>query len=153
MSPFCNTTVHKKDFKFVDIGAWQRFADKPSQDHAQPGLAEAHPTAAYDFYHSILSYAKAHWNMEMLFLDFICLRGPHLEQALPGHWQASEGWLEGATTAAMELGMEVQYCMACPHQGMASLKWQVSCVQACIGSMDGECIYCTHSVLKCTQMY
>ena len=61
--------------------------------------------------------------MQMLFLDFICFRGPHLEASLPGYFEASHAWLEAATTAAMDLGLEVQYCMACPHQAMASLDW------------------------------
>ena len=116
MSPFCNSTPHRKDYDFVDIGRWD--VELPPFDHPQPELAESHPRASYDFYTSILRVGKERWAMEMLFLDFICFRGPHLRAALSGQFGAGTAWLAGATTAAQDLGLEVQYCMACPFQAM-----------------------------------
>jgi hypothetical protein len=66
MSPFCNSTVHRRDFPFVDIGKWAA------------EIAEVHPDSSRAFYKSILRPAVRSWGMRMLFLDFICWRGPHL---------------------------------------------------------------------------
>ena len=32
-------------------------------------------------------------------------------------------WLQGVAEAAAELGIEIQFCMACPHQALSSLDW------------------------------
>ena len=61
--------------------------------------------------------------MQMLFTDFLCWRGPELQRNLPSYFEADHKWLEGMTLAAQQLGLEVQYCMACGHQAMDSLRW------------------------------
>lgn len=98
------------------IGPWE-FVKKPS---------EPHPNVSYDFYKSIFGNAHEKWNMEMLFTDFLCYRGPEM-----GQYQdcgtAEEGahkWLAGMTRAAMDTGSEVQYCMALAHQILESSEFQ-----------------------------
>ena len=58
-----------------------------------------------------------------LFTDFLCLRGPELDGQLPMYYKASHVWLQGMITAAADAGLEVQLCMACPHQALESLDW------------------------------
>ena len=48
---------------------------------------------------------------------------PHLQRNLPGYFEADHKWLEGMTLAAQHLGLEIQYCMACGHQALDSLRW------------------------------
>jgi hypothetical protein len=65
--------------------------------------------------------------MQHFFTDFLCFRGPALDGALAAQGSAiyapSAQWLRGMTLAASDLGMEVQYCMACAHQALQSLQW------------------------------
>ena len=59
--------------------------------------------------------------MAMLFIDFLCLRAPHLQSALPATWEAGTLWLRAVGDAAVVQGVQLQLCMACPHQALASL--------------------------------
>lgn len=58
-----------------------------------------------------------------LFTDFLCFRGPELDGQLPQYFKASHVWLQGMILAATDAGLEVQLCMACPHQALESLDW------------------------------
>ena len=40
---------------------------------------EPHPNASYAMYFDIIANAKAKYNMEMLFTDFLCYRQPEME--------------------------------------------------------------------------
>ena len=110
VSSFCQDTVHKAEgFSFVDVG--------------NPPAAVAHPDDAQRFYTSILAPAVKAWGMQHFFTDFLCFRGPKLAAALPTYYAADAAWLRGMTLAASDLGLEVQYCMACAHQALQSLQW------------------------------
>lgn len=110
---FCQDTVYaQRGWRFVNVGRSPRW---------EPPAAVVHPDDARSFYSSILSPAAAAWGMQHLFADFVCMRGPRLAQALPGYYGAEEAWLRGFTSAAGALGMEVQLCMSCAHQALASL--------------------------------
>jgi hypothetical protein len=115
VSSFCQDNVHaaQEGFRFVNV-SW-------------PPAAVVHPEDAYSFYSSILAPAAQHWNMQHFFTDFLCFRGPRLDAALAAAGEAlyapSAQWLQGMTLAASDLGMEVQYCMACAHQALQSLAW------------------------------
>jgi len=115
VSAFCNDTVHRAEgYEFVSV------------DSSRWGLSQvavSHPDSAYDFYTSILTTAHRDWHMDQLFTDFLCWRGDALTAALPAYFGAGEAWLGGMTRAAQDLGMEVQYCMACGHQALSSLQW------------------------------
>jgi hypothetical protein len=113
VSAFCTDTVHKAEgFEFVDVNVGQRMP-----------AAIVHPRDARRFYDSILAPAVAHWGMAHFFTDFLCYRGPQLAAALPAVYAPDAAWLEGMTGAASDLGLEVQYCMACAHQALQSLAW------------------------------
>ena len=115
VSAFCQDNVHAAEgFRFVNVST--------------PFVASVvHPDDAYRFYTSILAPAAKDWNMKHFFTDFLCFRGPKLDAALAAQgdalWAPSAGWLRGMTLAASDLGMEVQYCMACAHQAMESLSF------------------------------
>ena len=85
--------------------------------------AVVHPDDAHAAYTDMLKPLRDRANMHMLFTDFLCWRGPELQRNLPTYFEADHKWLEGMTLAAQELGLEVQYCMACGHQAMDSLRW------------------------------
>ena len=123
MSPFCNNTVHRdQGFDFVDIGHWTNHANaNGAQNHLQPELAETTPADTERFYAHLMGVAKESWGMEMLFIDFLCLRAPHLATAMPETFEAGSAWLRGVGDAAAALGVELQFCMACPHQALTSL--------------------------------
>jgi hypothetical protein len=127
VSAFCNDTVHRAEgFDFVSVVNDQWGAAQ---------VAVAHPDSAHAFYTSILSTARAQWGMQQLFTDFLCWRGAALASALPGYFGAGEAWLGGMARAAQDLGMEVQFCMACGHQALLSLQWPA--VTNARGSGDG----------------
>ena len=115
VSSFCQGNVHAEEegYSFINISS--------------PPAAVVHPLDAYRFYTSILTPAAKDWNMQHFFTDFLCFRGPKLDQALGAAgstlWAPSAAWLQGMTLAASDLGMEVQYCMACSHQAMESLAY------------------------------
>lgn len=115
MSPFCNDTVHRQQFDFVSIGPW------PGGPDPQPDLAETVPADTFAFYTSLLQTAKTFWAGQMLFIDFLCFRAPHLQNAMPAFYEAGANWLYAVGAAAAHLDVEVQMCMACPHQAMQSL--------------------------------
>lgn len=109
VSPFCNDTVHRKDHTFVDAPVGGKM------------MAIAAPNASYGFYKEILSKGVKDWNMEMLFTDFMSDRGDALQRAIPAHFEAAHEWMEGMITAASELGLESQICMANPSQALDTL--------------------------------
>jgi hypothetical protein len=123
MSPFSNNTVHRHDYNFVDIGHWKEsHNNNPAQNHPQPQLAETLPgPETTRFYGHLMEFAKEQWGMVMLFIDFLCLRAPHLQSALPATWEAGALWLRAVGDAAAVRGVQLQLCMACPHQALASL--------------------------------
>jgi hypothetical protein len=73
--------------------------------------------------------------MQLLFTDFLCWRAGALAAALPDYYGSGEAWLGGMARAAQDLGMEVQFCMACGHQALLSL--QLPAVTNARGSGDG----------------
>jgi hypothetical protein len=79
---------------------------------------EPHPNTSYAFYTALFEYNQVHFNMEQLFTDFLCYRGPSMGsyQDVPAGEEGSHLWLAGMTRAAQDLSMEVQYCMALAHQ-------------------------------------
>ena len=85
--------------------------------------AAVHPDDAHAAYTDMLTPLKQQANMQMLFTDFLCWRGPEVQRQLPSYFEADHHWLSGMTEAAQQLGLEVQYCMACAHQAMDSLRW------------------------------
>jgi hypothetical protein len=121
VSAFCQDNVHGAEgFRFVNVSLPPGAAARPA--------AVAHPADAYRFYTSILAPAAREWNMQHFFTDFLCYRGPRLDAAMAAGggsdaalWAPSAAWLAGMTLAASDLGMEVQYCMACAHQALQSL--------------------------------
>ena len=114
VSAFCTDTVHRDEgFEFVDV----------TDVRGRFTAAVVHPNDARRFYASILAPAAAGWGMAHFFTDFLCMRGPQLAVALPGVYAADAAWLAGMTGAAQDLGLEVQYCMACAHQALQSLAW------------------------------
>ena len=38
---------------------------------------EPHPNASLTFHHDVFQHAQQHYNMQMLFTDFLCYRGQH----------------------------------------------------------------------------
>ena len=72
---------------------------------------EPHPNASYTMYSDLMRAAKSDYNMQGLFTDFLCYRGP----AMAGYHDVPFGedgehmWLAGMTKAAQDLGIEVQY--------------------------------------------
>ncbi len=109
---FGQDNVHAKK----NGGPWN-FVKKPS---------EPHPNVSYDFYKSIFGNANKQWNMEMLFTDFLCYRGPEMGQYQDcgDDVEGAHKWLSGMTRAAMDTGSEVQYCMALAHQILESSEFQ-----------------------------
>ena len=127
VSAFCNDTVHRAEgFDFVSVA---------NDEWGRAEIAVAHPDSARAFYSSILSPAQKHWGMQLLFTDFLCWRGDALAAALPDYYGSGEAWLGGMALAAQDLGMEVQFCMACAHQALLSLQWPA--VTNARGSGDG----------------
>jgi hypothetical protein len=116
MSPFSNRTVHRRNYSFAAIGHWPERQDRP-----QPQLAETLPGDTARFYGDMMRVAKEQWGMAMLFLDFLCLRAPHLQTALPREFEAGQRWLRAVGEAAAALDIQLQMCMACPHQALVSL--------------------------------
>ena len=115
VSAFCNDTVHRDEgFRFLDV---------PGAPWSAVNVAIAHPDTAYEFYSSILKTGRDEWGMQHFFTDFLCWREQKAALALPGLFDAGEAWLGGMTRAAEDLGLEVQYCMACGHQALLSLQW------------------------------
>ena len=85
--------------------------------------AVVHPDDAHAAYTDMLTPLKHEGNMQMLFTDFLCWRGPEVQRQLPAYFEADHRWLTGMTVAAQDLGLEIQYCMACAHQALDSLRW------------------------------
>jgi len=110
---FCRDNVYGSsgNWRFVSVGGNPRW---------EPPASVIHPDDAYAFYTSILKPA-VQWNMQHLFADFTCMRGPRLAQNLPAYYGAEAVWMQGFTSAAADLGMETQFCMSCAHQALASL--------------------------------
>eukprot|EP00494_Astrolonche_serrata_P025214 UN25475 len=116
MSAFCGDTDYKGEYDFVSV--------KSTGPASDPNVSVITPDGAYKFYHDILSNAKTKWNMQHLFTDFLCVRGPGVDDALTGkYFEPSYNWLKGMTMAAQDLGLEVQYCMARPTQILESLRY------------------------------
>jgi hypothetical protein len=89
------------------------------------GGLEPHPNTSYQFYTDLFRYNQQHFNMEMLFTDFLCYRGPSMGsyQDVPVGEEGSHMWLAGQTRAAQDLGVEVQWCMALAHQILESVEF------------------------------
>ena len=118
VSSFCQDNAHAADgFRFVNVSSVGGIGP----------ASVSHPDDAYKFYTSILTPAAEEWNMQHFFTDFLCFRGPSLDAELASQgstlYAPSAQWLQGMTLAASDLGMEVQYCMACAHQALQSLQW------------------------------
>ena len=86
---------------------------------------EPHPNASHAMYHDIIGRAKARFNMEMLFTDFLCYRGPSMQayQDVGAGEEGGHKWLAGMTLGAQDHGVEVQYCMALAHQILESAEF------------------------------
>ena len=103
---------------------WLFCGQRPRQEERravglrQEQRASGHPNISYDFYKSIFGNAHEKWNMEMLFTDFLCYRGPEMGQYQDcgEEVEGAHKWLAGMTKAATDTGSEVQYCMALAHQ-------------------------------------
>jgi hypothetical protein len=117
ISTFCRDNIYRDTaggkYRFVNVSAWT----------GDVLNAVVHPDDAYAAYTDMLTPLKNLANMQMLFTDFLCWRGPELQRHLPTYFEADHTWLDGMTRAAQDLGIEVQYCMACGHQAMDSLRW------------------------------
>ena len=92
------------------------------------GEVEPHPTESYRFYSDLIANAVKRYNMEMLFTDFLCYRGPTMQglnkdQSVPRDEEAGHMWLAGMSNAAGDNGVEVQYCMALAHQILESAEF------------------------------
>lgn len=89
------------------------------------GEMEPHPNASLHMYSDIIGNASSRYNMEMLFTDFLCYRGPSMGQ----YQDVAEGeegehlWLSGQARGAEVHGVEVQFCMALAHQILMSAEW------------------------------
>jgi hypothetical protein len=89
-------------------------------------IAEPHPNTSRLFYGEIIKESKEKYNMEMLFTDFLCYRGPTMGQYnsdCGDDDEAQHKWLAGMTEGAAENGVEVQYCMALAHQILMSAEF------------------------------
>jgi len=73
---------------------------------------EPHPTASRKMYGDLIGNSKKKFNMDMLFTDFLCYRGPMMGQKgyqdVPYGEEAHHMWLGGMTQAAADHGVEVQ---------------------------------------------
>ena len=63
--------------------------------------------------------------MEMVFFDYLQLRGKLMVQFqdVPAGEEGEHLWLAGATNATLELGAEMQFCMAWAHHVLGSVEW------------------------------
>lgn len=86
---------------------------------------EPHPNSSLAFYSKLWGNAVEKWNMEQLFTDFLCYRGPAMAtySDVAVDEDGEHLWLKGMTLGATQHGAEVQFCMALPHQLMMSLEW------------------------------
>lgn len=89
-------------------------------------VAEPHPNTSRLFYGEIIKESKEKYNMEMLFTDFLCYRGPTMGQYnsdCGDDEEAQHKWLGGMTEGAADNDVEVQYCMALAHQILMSAEF------------------------------
>eukprot|EP01043_Picozoa_sp_COSAG02_P072297 COSAG02_NODE_13565_length_1378_cov_8.112588_1_plen_343_part_01 len=89
-------------------------------------MVEPHPNTSRLFYGEIIKESKEKYNMEMLFTDFLCYRGPTMGQYnsdCGDDEEAQHKWLGGMTEGAADNDVEVQYCMALAHQILMSAEF------------------------------
>jgi hypothetical protein len=89
------------------------------------GEMEPHPTESERMYSDLIGNASQKYNMEMLFTDFLCYRGPSMGTVtdVPDGEEGEHMWLGGQMKAAQTHGVEVQMCMALAHQILMSVEW------------------------------
>ena len=89
------------------------------------GQLEPHPNVSFAFWSDLIGNAATNYNMEMLFADYLVRRGPSMSrfQDVPTGREGEALWLDGMIRAAEHHGVEVQLCMAAPHQALASLQY------------------------------
>ena len=94
ISTFCRDNIYRDTqggkYRFVNISGWT----------GDVLNAVLHPDDAHAAYTDILGPLKREANMQMLFTDFLCWRGPELQRHLPGYFEADHKFLEGMTLAA-----------------------------------------------------
>lgn len=147
VSAFCADNVHKAEgFRFLDVPGRPWSADPISVAHPDDAYAFYRSILSTaraewgmqqlftDFLVSIRPPPTTHRQTHpgpnnphpptpTQLLARQCWRDASVAAALPDDFGASERWLAGMTLAAQDLGMEVQYCMACGHQALSSLQW------------------------------
>ena len=66
------------------------------------GGMEPHPNTTLEFYTDLFQYNQEHFNMEHLFTDFLCYRGPSMAQYqdVPAGEEGEHMWLGGMSMAA-----------------------------------------------------
>lgn len=89
------------------------------------GEMEPHPNVSYEMYSDLIGASRDKYNMEHLFTDFLCYRGPSMGAYtdVPANEEGEHMWLGGMTKAAQDKGVEVQYCMALAHQILMSAEY------------------------------
>ena len=86
---------------------------------------EPHPNASFRMYGDLIRNATKKYNMEMLFTDFLCYRGPAMGQYqdVPALEEGQHMWIGGQANAAGSCGVEVQWCMALASQILMSVEF------------------------------
>lgn len=115
---FCSDTVHRKE-----LGGKYSFVDVSGFSPRDKGLAMVAANESLAFYTDVLSFAKEHFQMEMLFFDFLGVRQGKNCQSAASRAECGKQWLAGVAEAALAQQMEVQFCMAYPNQLIQSLDW------------------------------
>lgn len=72
-------------YRFMNISAWTGSVLN----------AAVHPDDSHAAYTDMLSPLVEWGNMQMLFTDFLCWRGPEVQRQLPEYFEADHTWLEG----------------------------------------------------------
>lgn len=105
---FSKDNVHQKD--------WHMVGDS---------YLEPHPNVSLPFHRDIYGNAVKQFGMEMVFFDYLQLRGKLMLQFqdVPPGEEGEHMWLSGATTATLELKAEMQFCMAWAHHILNSVEW------------------------------
>lgn len=86
---------------------------------------EPHPNVSLGFHRDIYGHAASQLGMEMVFFDYLQLRGKMVAQFqdVEADEDGEHKWLAGSAVAAAENGAEMQFCMAWAHHIMGSVEW------------------------------
>jgi hypothetical protein len=105
---FAHDNVHQKDWKMVGST-----------------YMEPHPNVSLGFHRDIYGNAAARFGMEMVFFDYLQLRGKMMAQFqdVDADEDGEHKWLAGSAVAAAENGAEMQFCMAWAHHILSSVEW------------------------------